>query len=389
MLARGHRRPSTVFGAVALLVGTAVGAGIFGLPYVFSQAGVAIGIAYVLGLGAVLGLVNLAYGEVVLSTEGTHQFTAYVQRYLGQRWRIVAVLSLCIGLYGALSAYTLEVSHLLSVLLAPYVSLSQIPLGLIYLAVVGAALFIGLRAITPVEKILMIVMLSLITGLVVIGIPRVEPHNYVTAISPSAIFLPYGVVLFALSAASAVPDMKRVLQHHFGGLRRAIVIGSIIPVIVYIVFATVVVGITGTATTPSAVEGLGSILGPTALTIGAIFGCVTMTTSFLVSGMVLRETYQFDFKLRPWLAWVLVMTPPLLFLLFQWLSFIEILGISGALIGGLDGILIMHMHQRLRTVQHRPSAFTVTQSLVVPGLAYAVFIGGIVYEAWIIFQRLS
>ena len=62
MFARGHRRPSTVWGRGAV-GGTAVGAGIFGLPYVFAQAGVAVGVTYVLGLGAVLGLVNLAYGS--------------------------------------------------------------------------------------------------------------------------------------------------------------------------------------------------------------------------------------------------------------------------------------------------------------------------------------
>ncbi|EKD79465.1 MAG: hypothetical protein ACD_41C00063G0001, partial [uncultured bacterium] len=134
---------------------------------------------------------------------------------------------------------------------------------------------------------------------------------------------------------------------------------------------------------------LGAVLGPTALVIGALFGCVTMTTSFLVSGMVLRETYQYDLKLHPLVAWCLVLTPPLLLLIFQWLSFIEILGISGALIGGLDGIMIMHMHQRLRTVHHQPSKFTITQSRLVHGLTYGVFIGGIAYEAWIVIQRLS
>lgn len=389
MFARSHRTPNSVFGAVALLVGTAVGAGIFGLPYVFFQAGVGIGLVYVIGLGAVLGLVNLAYGEVVLSTEGTHQFTAYVQRYLGKRWRILAIVSICIGLYGALSAYVIEVSNLLYTLVGQFVPISRIELGLVYFTLVATALFIGLRAITPVEKILMVVMLSLITGLVIVGLPYVDSVNYQPLVKPSAVFLPYGVVLFALSAASAVPDMKKVLQKRLTGLHQAIMIGSIIPVVIYAIFATVVVGITGTATTESAVVGLGTVLGPNALVIGALFGCVTMTTSFLVLGLVLRETYQFDFKLHPLLAWCLVVIPPLLFLLFQWLSFIEILGLSGALIGGLDGIMIMHMHQRLRSVQHRPSEFTITQSRIVHTLTYLVFIGGIAYEAWIVIQRLS
>lgn len=389
MLARGARQPSSLFGAVALMVGTAVGAGIFALPYVFSQAGVLVGLGYLLGLGALLTLVNLAYGEVALSTPGHHQFTAYVERYLGKRWRVLAVLSMGIGFYGALSAYVVEVSNLLYTLLGDVIALSPVGLGLIYFSLVAAALLIGLRAITPVEKILMLVMLGLVSSLIVVGLPHINISNYQRLANPTALFLPYGVVLFALAAASAVPDMKAVLAQQLPQLRRAILIGSIIPMIIYAVFATVVFGMTGAATSPSAVVGLGTVLGPWAVVIGAIFGCVTMTTSFLVLGMALREMYQLDLKLPGWLAWLLTILPPLGFLVFQWLTFVEILGLSGALIGGLDGIMIMQMHRRLRTVQHRSSEFTVTQSRVLHLLTYLVFAGGIAYEIWIVAERLS
>jgi hypothetical protein len=208
-------------------------------------------------------------------------------------------------------------------------------------------------------------------------------------VHPTALFLPYGVVLFALTAASAVPDMKRVLHNKGHLLRKAIIVGSIIPVLVYILFSVVAVGITGSLTTESSIIGLGTVLGPTALVLGSIFGCITMTTAFLVLGLALREMFQFDLKFHPKLAWLLVIVPPLLMLLLNWLSFIEILGISGAIVGGIDGIVIMHMHRRLRLVEHRTSAFTVSQSLVIHALAYVVFLGGIAYESWIVIQRLS
>ncbi len=44
------------------MVGTAVGAGIFALPYVFSQAGIVVGLGFLFGLGSVFVLVNLAHG---------------------------------------------------------------------------------------------------------------------------------------------------------------------------------------------------------------------------------------------------------------------------------------------------------------------------------------
>lgn len=388
MKTRVSRQPNSLFGAVAMMVGAAVGAGIFALPYVFAQAGILVGLGYVLGLGSVLALVNLAYGEIALSTDGDHQLVAYVERYLGKRWKVVALLTTCIGFYGALSAYAIEVSNLLYGLLGDWLPVTRLQLGLVYLGLVACALGVGLRAVTAIEKIMMLVMLTLVSTLVVIGLPQVDTSHY-QLVNASGLFLPYGVVLFALAAASAVPDMKAVMQQRLSGLRRAILIGSIIPIVIYAIFATVAVGITGAGTTESAVVGLGQVLGPWALLVGSLFGCVTMTTSFLVLGLVLREVYQFDFHIRPTLAWAATIIPPLLMLIFNWLSFIEILGISGALVGGLEGIMIMHMHRRLRLVHHRPSEFTVTQSSILHVLTYLIFIGGIVYEGWVVVQRLS
>ncbi len=388
MFTRGKLAPNSLFGAIALMVGTAVGAGIFALPYTFAESGSLVGIVYLVVLGSILLLVNLAYGEVAISTAGDHQYTAYVERYLGKRWKLLSLCSMCLGFYGALSAYSIEVSTLLHELLGNSVPLTRVQFGLIYIVLVGFALMIGLRAVTAVDKVLMLVMLGLVVTFVVVGIPFIQINHY-EAVHIKSLFLPYGVVLFALTAASAVPDMKRVLHNQGHMLKRAIIIGSAIPVIIYIVFSLVAVGITGPATTESSILGLGAVLGPIALVLGGIFGCITMTTAFLVLGLALREMYQFDFKLHSTVAWLLVLVPPLLMLLLNWLSFVEILGISGAIVGGIDGIVIMHMHRRLRLVHHLPSSFSVSQSAVVHGLTYVIFLGGIAYEIWVIAQRLS
>jgi len=222
----------------------------------------------------------------------------------------------------------------------------------------------------------------------VFGWSAIHP-NYFTVVEPTGIFLPYGVILFALAAASAIPDMKNVLKQQPHKLKLAIIIGSIIPIVVYLLFTLMVVGITGPDTSESAIIGLGQALGKPALLFGSIFGTITMTTSFLLLGLVLKEVYQYDLGLRPILAWLAVIIPPLVMVLLNWLSFIEILGISGALIGGLDGIMIMKMHRHLLQHKDQPSEFTITQSRILHWLAYAVFIFGIAYEVYIVFTKLN
>lgn len=369
------------------MVGTAVGAGIFGLPYTFAQSGFFIGCAYVVTLGAILLLVNLAYGEVVLHTAGTHQFPAYVEKYLGKRWKWLSLASLFIGLYGALAAYFLEVTVLLRTILQPVLGGADIWYLLGYVCVVAAALYVGLRAVANAEKVLMVTMLTLVIALFIFALPRVTGAHYFSA-GTGNVFLPYGVVLFALAAAASIPDMKNVLSGQRRLLKKAIVIGSIIPIFVYLVFSFSIVGITGPATTESAVLGLGKVLGPTSLVLGSAFGIITMSTSLLMCGLVLKEIYLYDYKISPWLAWLAVLIPPLVIVLFKFLSFIEILGLSGALIGGVDGIIIMKMHRHVLAQADQPSEFSITQSRVVHWLTYAVFAGGIMYEIYVVAQRL-
>lgn len=387
MFTRFGHRSGSLFAASALLVGGAIGAGIFGLPYVFSKSGFGIGLLYLLTLGLLTMLVNLAYGEVVLSTKGTHQFPKYVEKYLGGRWKLLAMIALFVGLYGSLAAYVVEIGNLLHELFYPYLGGSSLIYSLVFAGFVSMALLIGLRAVAATEKIMVWVMFILTGLLIVIGLPSVET-NHLTTIDPTYAFLPFGVVLFALGAASAIPDMKNILVNNKKALFKAILIGSIIPIIVYAIFSFVVIGVTGPNTTESAVIGLGTVLGKPALLFGAIFGIVAMSTSFLMLGMVIKEVFQYDFKVNQYVAWALVMLPPVAIVAGHWLSFIEILGISGALIGGIDGIIIMHMHRKLPQHRERTPEYTISRSITLHAFTYVIFVLGICYEFYIVGQRL-
>ncbi|MBI2415119.1 MAG: amino acid permease [Candidatus Kerfeldbacteria bacterium] len=388
MFTRSAHRPSNFFSAVALLTGTTIGAGIFALPYVVSQAGLVIGLVYIIGLGLVSIFVNLAYGEIVLSTARLHQFPGYVEKYLNPRWKKLALISLFIGLYGAITAYLLEVGHLLTVLLQPSLGGEPWLYTTVYFLLMAAANALGLRAIAPLEKVLGIGVLMLIGILVVAGFGQLQPAYWLTVTS-GKIFLPYGVVLFALAAASAIPDMARILTHRRQQLQRAIMVGTVVPIAVYIIFVMMVVGITGPNTTTSAVVGLGTALGSLALLFGGVFGCFSMSTSFMSLGLVLREVWQIDYHWPTWLSWLIVMLPPYVMVSFGWLSFIQLLGITGALIGGVDGIIIMRMHRQVRKNRERTPEYQLNQTPWVHALIYLIFFGGIVYELYVVSQQLS
>jgi len=91
--------------ALATFVGTVIGVGLFGLPYVALKVGFAVVLFYFIFIGIVTALVLLIYGEIILRTEGVHRLPGYAEKYLGIWGKRVAFLSIVLTLVGALLAY--------------------------------------------------------------------------------------------------------------------------------------------------------------------------------------------------------------------------------------------------------------------------------------------
>lgn len=377
------KNKSNLFGAIAILVGTCVGAGIFGLPYVISKVGFVVGLLYIIGLGAITLITSLAYSEVILRTNGTHQFPEYIHIYLGPRIKKLAIFTFTIGFYGALTAYLIEVGKFLFNLFGPYFGGNVTIYRIIYFLFVSLAILYGLKAVEKIEKILMFLMLLIIAILIFFSFHQIQLNN-LFYLDYRYLLLPYGVILFAITGSSAIPDMKNLLDREKIKLKKAIIIGYIIPIIVYIIVILAIIGISGLNTSESAIEGLGISLGSAALIIGFVFGTITMTTSFLSLGLTLKEVYQCDFKLNKYLAWLIVILPPLIMVLLNLLTFIQIIGLTGAVIGGVDGILMISMYKKARLLGKRKPEYELKIPNFFTYLISGVFALGIIYEIYMV-----
>jgi len=91
--------------ATSTLIGTIVGAGMLGIPYVVSQAGLLYGLGLILILGFGFVLLYLMLGEVVLRTKEQHQIAGYAEKYLGPAGKRIMTLITFVSIYGALTAY--------------------------------------------------------------------------------------------------------------------------------------------------------------------------------------------------------------------------------------------------------------------------------------------
>lgn len=363
---------SKTFRAIAALVGTVIGAGIFGIPYVVSQIGFFPGVFYLSILGFLVLFLNLIYGEVILRTPGDHQLTGYGEIYLGKWGKTLAALAIFITAYGALLAYLIKTGEFLALI---FNFSSPILFSLLFFVFASLAVFFGLKSVSFLGAVLVVLLLSLIGLIAILGVGQINVNHFAGA-NFSFLFLPYGVILFALFGSSVIPEMEEILRDEHQNLKKSIITGSLIPLFVYLLFTTVVVGICGSLTSDDAVVGLTYFLPSWIVNLGAILGVLTMSSSYLTLGYVLREVWFRDFGAPKIFAFLLACFPSLILFLFGAKSFIEVLGITGSLMGGLTGILIILMYLRAKeSGKRRPAYFLNIPKFFIFLLIIVFFIG--------------
>ena len=362
------------------LTGTIIGAGILGLPYVFAKSGFLIGLFWLITLGAIMLYTNLALGEITLKTPGNkHQLAYYAEKYLGKSAKKIMFFAMVFGIYSALIAY----------LIGEGLSFSQLILGSTSYAIYFAIAFWlimtlllqgGIKSLKKVETWGVIAIIILVIGIFIWFLPSINLPN-LTFLDfnkdLSTIFLPFGVILFALLGFTSIPELRREITGQEKLLKKAIILGTLIPIILYILFSAVFVGVLGKNIEQVATLSFGPLV--------VILGIFTMLTSYFVLSFSLRDLFRFDLKLskKSTFFWVSLL-PLILYLaisLLQLAGFTKILGIGGVISGGVTGILILLINKKAKKAkQTRKSEYKIPINNLIIIILSIIFILGIIFE---------
>lgn len=362
--------------AIATLTGTTIGAGILGIPYVISKSGFLVGLVTILVLCALIIFLNFYFGEIILRTKGKHQLPGYAEKYLGKKGKILMLFSSLIFLYGALTAYVVGEGQVLSFVFFGSMHFSLL-LSLIFFIVMSSLVYFGLKIMENCETWGLGIVSAIILAIFFFFLPKINWHNLsFISINPVTWFMPYGVILFSFLALSALPEMREELVNHEKSMKKALIIGGSIPIVLYIIFTITVYGFAGHATPEIATTVLGKL--PCVL---AIF---TMFTAFFALGIALKELFMFDFKIKHDFAFLLALVPvfflSIAIILFNLLDFIKIVSIIGSVAGGLAGILILWMLKKAKQHGERKSEYSIPLNWPLIIILAIIFIAGIVYQ---------
>jgi tyrosine-specific transport protein len=363
------------------MIGTMIGVGIFGIPYVLSKSGFAIGIFYFLLLGFMVVAVNLFYGEIILRTKEKHRLVGYANHYLGKWGKGIVTISQIFGFYGALLAYIIIAGQFLYMLLSPIFGGTDFLYSLIFFGLGSLAILIGLAVIAEAEFVMSIFLLLTFLIILFSALPVINVNNFFTY-NFNEFFLPYGVILFSLGSLSAVPEAYEVLKGRGQSFKKIIKWGTIIPIIVTFLFAFAVVGVVGPNVTEEALGGLRNILGLKLFVFGIFFGILAVVTSFLVLGLNLKNIYRYDWKINKYLAWILACFVPLVIFLWGSRDFIKVISITGGILGGLDGIVVCLIYLRAKKMGGRVPEYSLKFFKFLAYFVAFIFAIGIIYEIY-------
>ncbi len=360
--------------ATFTLTGTIIGAGILGLPYVFAKSGFLIGLFWLLVLGVIMIYCVLCLGEVALRTKEIHQLPGYAKKYLGKWGEWLMLFAVVFGIYSALLAYLIGESQSFSLIFTGGLDYA-IYFAIGFWLIMTLLLKEGLKGLKKIESLGVLIILGIVLIIVAFYFPQVNFGN-LDYTDFSYLFLPFGVVLFALMGFTSVPELRMEIKGNEKKLKKAIVVGILIPIVVYAVFSLIFVGVLGKNVPQVATLGFGKLI--------ILLGIFTMLTSYFVLSFSLKDVFKFDLKYSKKWSFILVSLIPLFvyFILyfFNWLSFVNILGIGGVVSGGLTGILILLMNIKAKKLGNRKPEFSVLINWFVIGLISLVYICGIVVE---------
>lgn len=365
--------------AVAVLTGYIIGVGMFGLPFLVVRSGVVPFLVLIVLLGAVQMFSHLAFANVIVVNNEDHYLPGYAAKYLGVSGKVVASTAKLIGDIGALLAYLVVTGIFMSDLLGPYLGGGALLYTAIAFVLSAIVIYFGLGWLARIESVMTALMLAAVLIIVAVGANSIVPENY-ALIEWGKFFLPFGALLFAVDGSGAIPIVVRLVGRDAKRLRRVIIWGAAIPIVIICAFVLTIVGLTGAATTQDSLTGVRNILPGPIVTLSLFFGLLAIATSYLAVAEALKKGLEWDFGWPKQLAWAGAMIIPFGLYLMGFKDLVGIISFAGAVSGGISAIILIFILFELeKRTDHLP-LFKRMPNRALLGAIICLFILGIAYE---------
>lgn len=292
---------SHVVGAILLIAGSCIGAGMLALPVVTGLAGFFPSlIAFILAWLFMMATAFLLL-EVNIWIGAQASFITMAQKTLGKWGRITSWLAFVFLFYALLVAYIAGSGSLISDITQDYIGyrpsdwIGSFACTLLF----GWFVYYGTKAVDLFNRILMAGLIVTYVALVALGFPHVQSKLLLHrdwAYSLSAV----PVLIISFGFHNMIPTLTTYLKKRIRYLRITVLIGSLIPLVVYLIWQLIILGIvpargehsfeTSLGAGDFATQSLRDVVGQSwVVWVAEYFAFFALVTSFIAQGLSLTH----------------------------------------------------------------------------------------------------
>ncbi|MXB82322.1 amino acid permease [Francisella tularensis] len=300
---------SRKFGAAMIISGTCIGAGMLAIPATVASCGFLIGSILIVCIWALMTFTALVLAEVNLKMDDGANFVEMTSQTLGPIGVGIVWICYVLLLYSLVAAYTVGGGSLISTTLSNLgITLSEKTTGIIFILILGVFIYISTRIVDHINKIMFSGKLLAFLLLIAVLVPHISLDHLSYKIKNSNfIWAAFPILLTSFGFHHIIPTLRTYVGSNKRSLRQAIIIGSSIPLIVYLLWIFATLGSLPVAT-PTGILGKNSgeitsvIINHFSTsssyisTISFLFGFFALATSFLGVALGLfdfnRSTYR-------------------------------------------------------------------------------------------------
>lgn len=359
---------SRIIGSIFIVAGTAIGAGMLALPLTSAGLGFPVSVLVMVVLWALMAYTGLLMLELHQHLPLTATLHGLAEAFLGWKGRITATISMLFLLYALCAAYIAGGGALMQQRVIGHLPAAPEFSGtLLFTLVIGLVVSLGTSKVDIINRILFILKICVLFFMMMVLTPEVTGARLLDMPLEQGILIAAVPVIFtSFGFHSCIPSLVRYVNKDMQALKRIVIWGSAIPLIVYIIWQALsfgTVGQTGLMVNndlPDFVKSIAGVLESNWVEASIyLFADLALATSFLGVSLglfdFLAEKFKRpDNKLGRLQTGIITFVPPLIFALFYPQGFIMALGYAAIALVVIAIILPVIMIRKVR--KERPDA---------------------------------
>lgn len=227
-------------GSIFVVVGTEVGAGVLALPILIAKTGFLIGSVIMLCAWLLMTLTAIMLCELVTIFPNGTSFAGMAKGLLNSFWQFVVWVSFLALLYTIIVAYISAASSTFSVSF----DINPKLISLIFVTILGLFVVLGVSYVDWLNRLLLSLKLLSLLFVCLVLMPHIK-LDYVGSmlLDEKSILISIPVLVTAFTSHLVIPTLRTYLDSNLKVLLRVVIIGSIIPLILYFIWIIGVIGV--------------------------------------------------------------------------------------------------------------------------------------------------